>query len=332
MQKLISIRYLPSLSGSGIIYLQPNLYFFSCRDPDKEKIMEKKSTWLIDYKSNVNSQGGEDGIIEKILEIIPDNSGWCVEFGAWDGIFLSNIRNLIQSKGYSAVFIEGSKSRFDILCKNYEPNPNVVCVNKFVGFESNNNLDQILTETQIPKDFDLLSIDIDGNDYHVWKSVSEYKPKAICIEFNPTIPTEIKFVQPADTSINQGCSLLSIVELSREKGYELVAVLSLNAFFVRKEYFPLFGIKDNNPEVLRTDLSLITHIFVGYDGKIFLRGSKKLLWHGMEIKEKRIQHLPSVIQRLPGNYGKLRLLVYWSYLLFRDPSVILKKISSKFFK
>ncbi|RZB36739.1 MAG: hypothetical protein SRB2_01818 [Desulfobacteraceae bacterium Eth-SRB2] len=156
--------------------------------------MNKSPTWLLDFKSDTYSQTGEDGIIKKILEIIPQNDKWCVDFGAWDGLYLSNTRNLIEAKCYSAILIEGNKIKFAELQKNYAQNKNVITINRFVGFENENNLDQILKMTPIQNDFDFLSIDIDGNDYHVWKAMSDYNPKIVCIEFNPTIPTEIEFI------------------------------------------------------------------------------------------------------------------------------------------
>ena len=225
--------------------------------------MNKSPTWLLDFKSDTYSQTGEDGIIKKILEVIPQNNKWCVDFGAWDGLYLSNTRNLIETKGYSAILIEGNKVKFVELKKNYAQNKNVITINRFVGFEKEDNLDQILKMTPIPNDFDFLSIDIDGNDYHVWKAISDYNPKIVCIEFNPTIPTEIEFIQSADTSVRQGASLLSLVKLGKDKGYELVSVLKFNAFFVRSKYYPLFKMESNSPKVLRTNLSDITYLFSG---------------------------------------------------------------------
>ena len=80
---------------------------------------------------------------------------------------------------------------------------------------------------------------------------------------NSTIPfpNEVSFVQPADPKISQGSSLLALVELGKEKGYELVCVEGVNAFFVKSQYFPLFEIADNSVAVLRRDLSAVTHLF-----------------------------------------------------------------------
>ena len=73
--------------------------------------MNKEPQWLLDYSSDTYSQGGEDGIIAKILSLLPETDGWCVEFGAWDGIHLSNVRKLILEKRYRAVLIEGDSYR-----------------------------------------------------------------------------------------------------------------------------------------------------------------------------------------------------------------------------
>lgn len=275
--------------------------------------MNRSSTWLLDCAANIYSQSGEDGIIAKILEIIPGKDKWCVEFGAWDGRFLSNTRNLILSLDYSAVLIEANRKKYTELRKTYASNKQVITLNRFVGFSETDNLDKILYETPIPHDFDFLSIDIDGNDYHVWKYCCDYKPKVVCIEFNPTIPNEVEFVQSANGKINQGSSLSALVKLGKAKGYELISVIKFNAFFVRSEYYPLFNIDDNCPEGLRTDRSAITYLFSGYDGKIFLEGAKCLPWHGVSIKQKRLQQVSKIFRRYPGTFGLLRKCLFYLY-------------------
>jgi hypothetical protein len=290
--------------------------------------MSKSPKWLLDFKRNVYSQSGEDGVIEKILDLLPDCDNWCVEFGAWDGKYLCNVRNLIENKGYSSVLIEASKQKFSELQDNYQQFPNVLLFNQFVGFDANDNLDNILGKTSIPKNFDFLSIDIDGNDFHVWKVVSKYRPKIVCIEYNPTIPSEIEFVQEANPITSQGSSILSIVSLAKDKGYELISVVGCNAIFVDSNYYPLFEITDNSIASLRGELYAVTHIFVGYDGKIFLRGRDLLSWHGVKLKESDFQILPSFLQKYPGNYSFLDKMFFAIYLLFREPSYLLYKLKN----
>jgi hypothetical protein len=271
---------------------------------------------LLDHAKKVYSQCGEDGILSKILEILPEKNKWCVEFGAWDGQYLSNTCNLIRNCDYSVVLVEADRKRFGDLLKQHGSNPKVIALNRFVGFTSAAGLDNLLTDHHIPEDFDVLSIDIDGNDYHVWNAVSSYAPKVICIEYNPTIPTEIDFVQKASRNLNQGASLLALTRLARQKGYELVCVTSLNAIFVRSVYLSLFGIRNNDPRLLREDLSLITHIFCGYDGTILLRGRQSMPWHHGIRYEPRIRQLPKMFREYPENFGRCKSVLFKAYRKF----------------
>jgi Methyltransferase FkbM domain len=278
----------------------------------------RKSAWLIEHANDVFTQTGEDGIIAKILEIIPETDQWCVEFGAWDGIHLSNTRNLILNSDYHAVLIEGSESKSKELATNYKAYPGVTPINAFVGYTKDDNLDTLLAETDIPGDFDFLSIDVDGNDYHIWKAMSRYQPKIVCIEYNPTLASGVHFVQEAGPSVMHGSSPSAIEALGKEKGYSLVCVTDLNLIFVKDEYFPLFEIEDHSLATLRPNENFVTHLFCGYDGRILLQGSKRMPWHGIEIKppmldENMLEQIPESLQRFPDNYSfiqKLRFKVF----------------------
>lgn len=270
------------------------------------KNMTKPNLWLNQFARNVTSQFGEDGIIEKVLDVINDNNKWCVEFGSWDGKKCSNTYNLISEKDYSAVLIEGSSKRFKDSLKTFEGNKNVISLNAFVGFDEENSLDVFLKTTPIPVNFDVLSIDIDGNDYHTWNAVKDYKPKVVVIEFNPTIPPEVKFVQPADFKVSQGSSLLSLDKLAKSKGYELLAATTANAIFVDSKYFTLFNIENNCVDVLMTDRSLITHIFCGYDGTVFLSGCRLMPWQQIAYKESHVQQLPKWARKIVGDKNIIR--------------------------
>jgi hypothetical protein len=279
------------------------------RDASPQSIQPQTSPFQdIGFFTTVENQNrATETAIEKLLEKIPARNRWCVEFGAADGID-SNARNLIVKHGYSAVLIEGSQSRFAQLKKNCEGRDNVFPLSRFVGFTEQDGLDTILAKFPIPADFDFLTVDIDGNDYHVWNAIVKYRPKIVMIEFNPTIPPELKFVQPADPSVSQGSSLASIVELGNSKGYELVAVLGVNAFFATKEIFPTFEVEDNRITALWTNRDCVTYIFCGYDGRIFLRGSGKLPWHSpVTLCKSKMQALPAIARGYPFTV-KRRLL------------------------
>lgn len=281
-----------------------------------------KKNNLTKFGKNIYSQFGEDGIIERIFKVVKptQNDRWCVEFGAWDGIEYSNTRNLIKNKGWCAVLIEPVTRRFKDLEKNNQGNERVILFNRFIRFSGKDSLDNIFSSTPIPKDFDLLSIDIDGNDFHMWESLRKYKPKVVVIEMNPTIPPDIEFVQPKDFRVNQGNSLLSLYKLGKKKGYELVACTETNAFFVLRKYFSLFGLKDNSPEVMMPKKCL-TQFYQLFDGTIVLSGCKRLLWHGIELDDERIQVVPKYLRHFPN-----WLTIVFINIIQGDWSTLIKKV------
>ncbi|NWF37231.1 FkbM family methyltransferase [Mariprofundus sp. KV] len=265
-----------------------------------QKPFDNSQNWLSEHASNVTSQTGEDGIIEKIFEIMGTNEEpWCVEFGAWDGKLYSNSYNLLVNKGWHGVMIEANTEKFGELTTTYQNYPKVHCVNRFVQFQSPDSLDDILNETGIPKDFDFLSIDVDGNDYHIWDSLKEHRPRLIVIEFNPSIPNDIVFIQDPNNDLNHGNSLHAMIELGKAKGYELICTTPWNGFFVPKEYFHLFEIEDNSIYRMYNDQPYGTKLFQLYDGTLLIGGNTQLIWHNIPIAADEIQVIPRSVRRFP---------------------------------
>ena len=203
---------------------------------------------LLSFAKNITSQAGEDGILNELFRRIGIQNKWCCEFGAWDGKHLSNTWLWINKAGWSSVQIEGGETKFLELKERYKDNEKVFCLQEFVSKE--NALDSILAKTPCPKDLDFLVIDIDGNDYWIWKWLEEYRPRVVLIEFNSTMPPELHFIQKYNPEVYIGSSLRSLVGLGKEKGYELVASLGGNAVFVCQEEFEKVGIEDNSIETL----------------------------------------------------------------------------------
>lgn len=200
-----------------------------------------KNNWLMEYRKNITSQAGEDGIIEKIFEILNIDKGWCVDVGAY-GMSKSNTYSLI-AKGWNGILIDMivGVNRLKRIYKGFN-NVNIVCAKVDLDF---NNLDRILKESDCPSNIDLLSIDIDGNDYYIWKSLKYYTPTIVIMEFNPVMGLD-EYIQPVDG--NGGTSLTSIYNLGKELGYELIATTTLNAFFVKRGLLNKFNINNNSPE------------------------------------------------------------------------------------
>lgn len=200
----------------------------------------RKYRWNLNPRKHA-SQGGEDGIIEEICRRIEVERGWFVEFGAWDGVRYSNTFALVQ-RGWHGVYIEGDKEKAEELTRNMIEYPKVISLCRYVAAEREDRLDTILAETPVPRDFDVLSIDVDGNDYWIWKSVIDYRPKIVVIEYNPNFgPHESKTIpyDPGhrwDGTMFYGASAAALNKLAGDKGYTLVAhTRKLNLFFVRRD-------------------------------------------------------------------------------------------------
>ena len=259
------------------------------------------STILQAFRNNVTSQMGEDGVIAKIFELIGTANKQCVEFGAWDGKHFSNTWALINDAGWSGVLIEGDKARYQDLVAAYSNNVRVKPVNRYVGF-GDDSIDHILRQMECPPDVDLMSIDIDGMDWYIFESLQIYRPRLIVIEFNPTIPNDVVFVQAPNPRINQGCSLLALIELGKRKGYELAATTAWNAFFVPSDLLPKIGVVDNSINAIHDCSAYETKLFQLFDGTIVIAGNTKLLWHGIQIHPWIIQPLPKRLRRFPPKH------------------------------
>src|SRR5208337_5661981 len=87
-------------------------------------------------------------------------------------------------QGWSAVLIEADPEKFEQLAMMKD---GAVALCKRVS----NNLDEILESTPIPCDFDLLSIDVDGDDYLIWETLKDYHPQVVVLEVNSSFSPEI---------------------------------------------------------------------------------------------------------------------------------------------
>lgn len=186
------------------------------------------SRTLLGFATNRYSQFGEDGIIEKIFSLIGPKSRVCVEFGAWDGFHLSNTANL-WTQGWKGVLIEGHRKRYQALIANVR-HYDCVCINAYVASTGSNRIEALLDRAGIVGGIDLLSIDIDGDEYYILQSLEKLRPRVIICEYNPTIPAEIDLYAPYGS--NFGASVTAVSRVAAEKGYRLVALTHTNAFFV----------------------------------------------------------------------------------------------------
>ncbi|MBI2743541.1 MAG: hypothetical protein HYX48_06460 [Chlamydiales bacterium] len=181
------------------------------------------------YERSFFSQNGEDGVLAKLFQLIKPNSRFCVELGAYDGITGSNTY-LLRRQGWDCLLIDRT---FEI--------PEYKQRKEFITAE---NINDLMRKYGVPFDLDLISIDIDYNDFYIWNALDEhYRPAVVVIEYNGYhLPDQDKIVKyrPFFTGGGDnyfGASILALYNLGRSKGYSLVYAESagVNLFFVRDD-------------------------------------------------------------------------------------------------
>ena len=270
---------------------------------------------LMKHANNYTSQHGEDGILQRLLELLhmssssSSSSYSLVDVGAWDGKHLSNTYHLLTQCGWKGLLIEADSQRFDDLQALHQPLHNVCLCQTVSGqVDSPQRLEQLLDQygprLSLPYNFDFLCIDIDGSDYWVWKHLlcnSQWHPKICCIEFNPTIPNDVIYIPPNNDQIRHGASLAALVELATQFDYVLVETTLYNAFFVQQHLYREYlqdQIPDTSIEALH-EVTMGTQLYQLYDGTLKLHGCKKLLWHRRPIDEDQIQVLSKEERQFP---------------------------------
>jgi hypothetical protein len=214
------------------------------RNDDEIELKERLNNPLhlerFGYK--VYSQNDEDGIIEEIFNRIKTGNKTFVEFGVQNGLE-SNCHFLLH-KGWNGLWIEGNKKavkEIRQLFKKPIDSKRLTVVNAFITKENINTI--IEKDGKINGEIDLLSIDIDGNDYWVWEAVKCVRPRAVVIEYNAKFPPNFEWVMEYDSNHiwgggddNQGASLKSLELLGSKMGYQLVGtnIMGINAFFVKE--------------------------------------------------------------------------------------------------
>jgi hypothetical protein len=200
-----------------------------------------------DNEFQVYSQWGEDGIIDYLIRNVDVKQKIFVEFGV-ENYWESNTRFLLINNNWSGLVIDGSLDNIqhikqDSIYWKY----NLKAVQSFINKENINN---ILSENGIAGEVGLLSIDIDGNDYWVWKAIDSISPAIVIIEYNSrfgmdravTIPYTPTFVrcEAHYSCLYAGASLKALLNLGKAKGYSFVGsnTAGNNAFFVRTDLKP----------------------------------------------------------------------------------------------
>ena len=202
------------------------------------------STKINDFEFSAFSQWGEDGIISYLVENLEIVSNSFIEFGV-ENYLESNTRFLLINNNWSGLIFDMSKENISEIKKHYYYwRHDLRAETATITAE---NINDLIEKNGFKKPIGLLSIDIDGNDYWVWKNLEILDPEIVVIEYNYRFGSEKSVTIPYDPGFDRrkahpsmvyyGASLKALVKLAEKKGMKLVAtnLAGNNAFFVKEK-------------------------------------------------------------------------------------------------
>jgi hypothetical protein len=214
---------------------------------ESRQLLQSESYSLNDYEFRVFSQWGEDGIIQYLVRHAQIDKKVFVEFGVGD-YRESNTRFLLVNNNWTGLVLDsGSENIIRIKQSPIYWAYNIKAVQSFI---TRDNINDILAENGITGEIGLLSIDIDGNDFWVWRAITVISPVIVVVEYNHrfgkdaavTIPYEENFDRwrTPQAPLYFGASLKALCWVAERKGYAFVGCNSngVNAFFIRKDKKP----------------------------------------------------------------------------------------------
>jgi hypothetical protein len=203
---------------------------------------------LSDAEFKVYSQWGEDGILEWLIQRLPISSQRFVEFGVQD-YREANTRFLLLNRNWKGLVLDGSQSNIRSIRQQeiyWRHDLNAIC-----AFVDRDNINRLISGAGLSGSLGVLSIDIDGNDYWIWDAIDVVDADIIVCEYNAvfgdlfpiTVPYDSHFIRSAahPSNLYYGASIQALCLMAQKKGYEHVGSnrAGNNAFFVRKELFPV---------------------------------------------------------------------------------------------
>ena len=196
---------------------------------------------LIKHGQKIYSQNEEDGIILEIFNRIGTTNKIFVEFGIGDGLENNTLALLLSD--WNGLWIEGSSNAVNNIKYNFKSVINSQRLKVVEAFITKDNINEIISNNISDKEIDLLSVDIDGNDIHIFNEISVINPRVVIMEYNAKFPPPIMFTVEYNATHtwkgddHVGASLKYIEKNLNNKGYKLVGcdLAGVNAFFVRDD-------------------------------------------------------------------------------------------------
>ena len=196
------------------------------------------SKLLRSRRFGVVSQNEEDGLLLEIFRQIGITNRRFVEIGC--GVNGGNSGFLAQECGWNGLMIDAQQAAVDTVAIRYATEDVIAECHKM----SRENINTVLGKAGFTGEIDLLSVDVDGNDFWLWDALTVCRPRVVIIEYNyllgstvaATIPYDPAFfIKAAPTRVYRGASLEAMVRLGRRKGYRLISSERINAVFLRDD-------------------------------------------------------------------------------------------------
>ena len=211
---------------------------------ESRQIAEYESKDFLKSQFRVFSQWGEDGLLQYLVSNVKFCNNKFIEFGVED-YYESNTRFLLSNNNWSGLIIDGDSEGINKIKEDtiYWAS-NLIAINQFI---TKDNINEIIKSNGFAGNIGILSIDIDGNDFWIFKAIDVVKPDLIIIEYNGifgcdfplSVPYDENFVRSKKhySNIYYGASIRALNDLAEQKGYSLIASNDAgnNLFFLRKE-------------------------------------------------------------------------------------------------
>lgn len=208
---------------------------------------------LSDFQVGKYSQTGEDLLLEYIFNNIGTESKYCVEIGVGRWECTPNTKYFREDKGWNGIGFE--KRRGNVKSRDLRDKFNIkICA------VTDENVNKLFKKYDVPQVIDLMSIDIDGQDFYIWKSL-KWKPRVVIIEFNEGLGPDVNAVMKLDrrhwkhrdNTYYYGASISSFKKLGKRKGYTLLCKCGRNLVFIRDGILPEKvdrDVKDIHPKAI----------------------------------------------------------------------------------
>ena len=208
-----------------------------------QNITEYKDLSEVEFK--VFSQWGEDGIIQYLINKLPIKNKYFIEFGV-QNYRESNTRFLLMNDNWSGLIMDASQEHINFIRNDHIYWKYDLIAKK--AFITKDNINKLISEENVKKEIGLLSIDIDGNDYWVWKAIECIEPVIVICEYNSVFGNNVEITIPYKedfyrtdahySNLYFGASLPALIKLANQKGYKFFGCTQAgnDAFFVKNEY------------------------------------------------------------------------------------------------